>query len=85
MLRTGMSIEDLLDGRLALVWIDVPDLKLTVESANKEVLFIDLVEESRVLVVIDLVINALASGLNINTADKDLLIVEARNGQDRRR
>ena len=80
-----MSIEDLLDGRLALVWIDVPDLKLTVESANKEVLFIDLVEESRVLVVIDLVINALASGLNINTADKDLLIVEARNGQDRRR
>ena len=48
-------------------------------------LFIDLVEESRVLVVIDLVINALASGLNINTADKDLLIVEARNGQDRRR
>lgn len=80
-----MSIEDLLDGGLALVWIDVPDLKLTVESANKEVLFIDLVEESRVLVVIDLVINALASGLNINTADKDLLIVEARNGQDRRR
>ena len=80
-----MSIEDLLDSGLALVWIDVPDLKLTVESANKEVLFIDLVEESRVLVVIDLVINALASGLNINTADKDLLIVEARNGQDRRR
>jgi len=80
-----MSIKDLLDGGLALVWIDVPDLKLTVESANKEVLFIDLVEESRVLVVIDLVINALASGLNINTADKDLLIVEARNGQDRRR
>jgi len=80
-----MSIKDLLDGGLALVWIDVPDLKLTVESANKEVLFIDLVEESRVLVVIDLVINALASGLNINTANKDLLIVEARNGQDRRR
>ena len=80
-----MSIKDLLDGGLALIWIDVPDLKLTVESANKEVLFIDLVEESRVLVVIDLVINALASGLNINTADKDLLIVEARNGQDRRR
>ena len=80
-----MSIEDLLDSGLALVWIDIPDLKLTVESANKEVLFIDLVEESRVLVVIDLVINALASGLNINTADKDLLIVEARNGQDRRR
>ena len=80
-----MSIEDLLDLWLVLEWIDVPDLKLTVESANKEVLFIDLVEESRVLVVIDLVINALASGLNINTADKDLLIVEARNGQDRRR
>ena len=40
-------------------------------------LFIDLVEEGGILMVIDLVANALASCLDIHIADQSLLVVEA--------
>lgn len=35
LLRAGMRIEDLFECRFFLVRVDVPDLKLTVESTNK--------------------------------------------------
>ena len=72
-----MSIENLFDRRLVLVRIDGPDLKFAVKSTYKEMLFIDLVEESGILMVIDLVANALASCLDIHIADQSLLVVEA--------
>ena len=77
LLRAWMSIENLFDRRLVLVRIDVPDLKFAVKSTYKEMLFIDLVEESGILMVIDLVANALTSCLDINIADQSLLVVEA--------
>ena len=39
-------------------------------------LFIDLIEESGILMVVDLVANTLASSLDIDVADQSLLVVE---------
>ena len=81
-LTTGMRIKDLLDGWGVVVWIDVPNLELAVQSTNKEMIFIDLVEEGWVLVVVNLVLNALHTSLDIDVADEHLLVVEARDGED---
>ena len=48
-------------------------------------LFIDLIEESGILMVVDLVANTLASSLDIDVADQSLLVVETRDSKDRRR
>jgi len=79
-----MRIKHLLHRRYVIVSIDIPNLKLAVESADKKVILVDLIEDRRVLVVVDLVFNALASSLNIDIADQNLLIVEAGNSKDRR-
>ena len=72
-----MGIEDLLDRGLLLVGVDVPDFELAVERSNKEVVLVDLVEEGRVLVVVDFVANRLAPRLDIDVHDQNLLVVEA--------
>ena len=81
-LTTGMRIKDLLDGWGVVVWIDVPNLELAVQSTNKEMIFIDLVEEGWVLVVVNLVLDALHTRLDIDVADENLLVVEAGDGKD---
>ena len=81
-LTAGMSIKDLLDGWGVVVWIDVPNLELAVQSTNKEMIFIDLVEEGWVLVVVNLVLDALHTRLDIDVADEHLLVVEAGDGKD---
>ena len=81
-LTAGMRIKDLLDGWGVVVWIDVPNLELAVQSTNKEMIFIDLVEEGWVLVVVNLVLDALHTRLDIDVADEHLLVVEAGDGED---
>ena len=81
-LTTGMRIKDLLDGWGVVVWIDVPNLELAVQSTNKEMIFIDLVEEGWVLVVVNLVLDALHTSLDIDVTDENLLVVEAGDGKD---
>ena len=81
-LTAGMSIKDLLDGWGVVVWIDVPNLELAVQSTNKEMIFIDLVEEGWVLVVVNLVLDALHTRLDIDVADEHLLVVEAGDSED---
>ena len=81
-LTAGMRIKDLLDGWGVVVWIDVPNLELAVQSTNKEMIFIDLVEEGWVLVVVNLVLDALHTSLDIDVADEHLLVVEAGDGKD---
>lgn len=81
-LTAGMRIKDLLDGWGVIVWIDVPNLELAVQSTNKEMIFIDLVEEGWVLMVVNLVLDALHTSLDIDVADEHLLVVEAGDGKD---
>ena len=81
-LTAGMRIKDLLDGWGVVVWIDVPNLELAVQSTNKEMIFIDLVEEGWVLVVVNLVLDALHTSLDIDVADEHWLVVEAGDGKD---
>lgn len=77
-----MSIEDLLDLWLVLEWIDVPDLKLASESADKEMVVFNLVEECGVLLVVDLLANAFLTSFDVHVADQHLLVVEARDCKD---
>lgn len=83
-LTARMRVENLFDRGCLIVRINVPNLELAGERAHEKVILVDLVEEGRVLVVIDLILNALHSCLDIDIADQNLLVFEARNGEDRR-
>ena len=84
-LAVRMGIEDLFDGGGVIVGINVPYLELAVECADKQVIFVDLVEEGRVLVVVDLVLDSPVTRLDVDVADEHLLVVEAADGKDGRR
>ena len=81
----GMSIKHLLDDRLGLIWIDVPDLELASKRANQKVIFVDLVKASGALLVVNLRLDAFAACLDVDIADKYLRVVETRNRQNCRR
>jgi len=83
--RAGMGVKDLLKGRLLLIWIDVPNLELAVQSTDQEMILIDLVKEGRVLMIAELGTNGLATCLDIYVDDKDLLAVETGDSEDGRR
>ena len=79
-----MSIQDLLDRRLLIVRINVPDLELAALGTNEQVILIDLIQEGRALLVLNLVADTLATSLDVDDGEKDLLAVEAGNGQHSR-
>ena len=79
-----MSIQDLLDRRLLIVRINVPDLKLAALGTNEQVILINLIQEGRALLVLNLVADALATSLDVDDGEKDLFAVEAGNGQHSR-
>ena len=68
-MATWMCVKYLLNRRRLIVWIDVPNLKLSVQCANQEMIFIDLVQEGRVLVIINLVLNGPVPRLDIDVTD----------------
>lgn len=72
-----VGIEDLLDRWGFIVWINVPNFEFTIESADQKVVLVDLVEERRVLVVVNLVLDGLRSCFDIDVADQNLLVFEA--------
>ena len=72
-----MGIKDLLDLWLVLEGINVPDLEFASKSADKQVVFVNLIEVSGVLLVVNLHADALFSGLDVYVADQNLLVVEA--------
>ena len=72
-----MRIKDLLDGRLLLIRINVPNLELAAHGAHQEVIVVDLVQEGRALLVRDLAANCAASRLDVHVADQDLAALEA--------
>ena len=78
----GMSIKHLLDDRLGLIWIDVPDLELASKRANQKVILVDLVKASGALLVVNLRLDAFAACLDVDIADKYLRVVETRNRQN---
>ena len=80
-----MSIKHLLDDRLGLIWIDVPDLELASKRANQKVILVDLVKASWFLLVVNLRLDAFATSLDVNIADKYLRVFETRNRQNCRR
>ena len=83
LLATWMRVKDLLDRGRLIVWIDVPNLKLSVECADQEVIFVDLVQEGWVLVIFNLVLNGPVPRFDIDVTDQYLLAIEARNGENR--
>ena len=85
LLTAGVRIKHLLDDRLRLVRIDVPDLKLATLRANQKVVLVDLVQVGGVLLVVDLRLDAFSTCLDVNITDQDLLTFEARNRQNCRR
>ena len=72
LLAAGMSIKHLLYDRLGLIWIDVPDLELASKRANQKVILVDLVKASWFLLVVNLRLDAFATSLDIDIADKYL-------------
>ena len=82
-LTTWMRVKYLLNRWLLIVWIDVPNLKLSVECADQEVIFVDLVQEGWVLVIFNLVLNGPVPRFDIDVTDQYLLAIEARNGENR--
>ena len=82
LLAAGMSIKHLLDDRLGLIWIDVPDLELASKRANQKVILVDLVKASWFLLVVNLRLDAFATSLDVDIADKYLRVLETRNRQN---
>ncbi len=80
--RAGVCIEDLLDCRLLLVGVDVPNFKFASHGTDEEVIFVNLVEESRALLIVNFVTDRSEACLDVNIADEDLFVVEARDGKD---
>ena len=78
-----MRVKDLLDRRRLIVGIDVPNLKLAVECADQEVIFVDLVQEGWVLVIFNLVLYGPVARFDIDVTDQYLLAIEAGNGKNR--
>lgn len=72
-----MRIEDLLDRRSLRVGVDVPNLELAAKGANEEVVLINLVQAGGALLVFNLELNALATGLDVDINDQNLLVFEA--------
>ena len=72
-----MRIEDLLDRGSLRVGVDVPNLELAAKGANEEVVLIDLVQAGGALLVFNLELNALATGLDVDINDQNLLVFEA--------
>ena len=83
LLATWMRVKDLLDRRRLIVGIDVPNLKLAVECADQEVIFVDLVQEGWVLVIFNLVLYGPVARFDIDVTDQYLLAIEAGNGKNR--
>ena len=83
LLATWMRVKDLLDRGRLIVWIDVPNLKLAVECADQEVIFVDLVQEGWVLVIFNLVLYGPVARFDIDVTDQYLLAIEAGNGKNR--
>ena len=82
LLTAWMRVKDLLNRWGLIVWIDVPDLKLSVECADQEVIFIDLVEEGWVLVIFNLVLYGPVARFDIDVTDQNLLAIEAGNSKN---
>lgn len=72
-----MRVEDLLDRRLVIIRVDVPDLKLAVKCADQKVVLVDLIQVCRVLVIVNLVLDGLGPRFDIDVADENLLVFEA--------
>ena len=72
-----MRIKHLLDLGLLRVRINVPHLELAAQRADEQVVLVDLVEVGRALLVFDLVLNRLASSLDVHVNNQHLHIVEA--------
>lgn len=80
-----MGIEYLLNLRLFLVWVNVPDFEFAAKSSNEKMIFIDLVQKGWTLLVVDLLVDVLVSSFDVDVDNQDLFIVEARHSQNRRR
>ena len=72
-----VGVEDLLDRRSFIIWINVPNFELAVECADQQVVLVDLVEEGWVLMVVNLVLDGLRPCLDVDVADENLLVFEA--------
>ena len=72
-----MRIKDLLDCRLLCIGINVPDLELAAKGTDQKMVLVDLVQVGRARLVVYLVTNCLASSLDINIHDQNLLVFEA--------
>ena len=80
-----MCVKYLLNRWRLIVRVDVPNLKLSVKCADEEMIFVDLVQEGRVLVIVNLVLYGPVPRLDIDVTDQYLLVVEAGDGENRRR
>ena len=85
LLAAGVSIKDLLDDGLWLIWIDVPDLELASLRTNQKVILVDLVKVGGVLLVVNLRLDGFAARLDVDIANKYLLFGKIRNRQNCRR
>ena len=68
-LTTWMCVKYLFNRWRFIVWIYVPNLKLSVECADQKVIFVDLVQEGGVLVIVNLVFNGPIPCLDIDVTD----------------
>ena len=64
-----MCVKHLLNRWRLLLWINVPNLKLASKSAYQQVVLVDLVQESRVLLVFNRADNFFCPCLDVNVAD----------------
>lgn len=83
LLRAGMGVQNLLDSGLLVVAVDVPNFELSTLGAHEQMVVIDLVQEGRRLLVLDLVADALAASLDIDIGQEDLLAFETGHSQHR--
>jgi len=83
LLGAGMRVQNLLDSGLLVVRVNVPNFELASLCADEQVVVIDLVQEGRRLLVLNLVADALAPGLDIHIGQEDLLAFETRHSQHR--
>ena len=72
-----MRIEDLLNRGLLCIRINVPNLELAAKGTDQKMVLVDLVQVGRARLVVYLVTNCLASSLDINIHDQNLLVFEA--------
>ena len=76
-----MSLDLIDQQRLLKVVVDVPHLKLAIDIAHKEGVWVDLVQVGGTLLVFECLFDGLAPSFDVDVADNHLLFVETRNGQ----